>query len=55
MHDQFKLGHICNIAPSINKKTQVDIETCKERKAIMQAQVKINEEFQNQFWNIYMI
>ena len=49
MCNQFKLGHACNIAPSINNKTQADIKTCKERKAIVQVQVKIDTEFQNQF------
>ena len=48
MHDQFKLGHLCNIAPPLAT-PKVDTATCKERRSIIQAQVKINEEFQNEY------
>ena len=36
-------------------KPKVDIGTCKKRKAIWQAQVKINEEFQLNIWKTFMI
>ena len=48
LHDQFKLGHLCNIAPPLAT-PKVDTATCKERRSIIQAQVKINEEFQNEY------
>ena len=44
MHDKFKLGHICNIAPS-KPKVDVEIETLNNWKTTVQAQVKIKTEF----------
>ena len=48
MHNQFKLGHLCNITIPLTT-VKVDTATCKERRSIIQAQVKINEEFQNEY------
>ena len=41
------MGHLCNI--SVPEKPKAGITTCKERKSVIQAQVKINEEFQNEY------
>ena len=41
------MGHLCNI--SVPEKPKADITTYKERKSVIQAQVKINEEFQNEY------
>ena len=48
MHDQFKLRHLCNISPPLTT-PKVDTATCKERRSIIQAQMKITEEFQNEY------
>ena len=47
LHDQFKLGHICNLSQP--PKAKIDTTTCAERRSVIKAQVQIDEEFRNEY------